>query len=889
MKTQEPRTIHLKDYRPSPYLIDTADLDISLHPSQTTVKAKLALRPNPESTEKGAPLTLDGEKLELKRVAIDGEELSEKEYSLGEKGLSIPTPPAGEFTLEVESVCDPQENKSLSGLYRSGTLYCTQCEPEGFRRITYYIDRPDVLAKFRVRLEADIAETPTLLANGNLVKSGKLKDGRHYAIWDDPFPKPSYLFALVGGKLGHIKSSFTTRSGRKVELRVYCEPGKEDRCGWAMESLKRSMKWDEDRFGLEYDLDIFMIVAVSDFNMGAMENKGLNIFNDKLILASPETATDGEYESIEAVIGHEYFHNWTGNRVTCRDWFQLCLKEGLTVFRDQEFTSDLRSRGVKRIADVVGLRGAQFAEDSGPLAHPVRPESFIEINNFYTRTVYDKGAELCRMIMTMVGEKGFRKGIDLYFKRHDGTAATVEDFVAAMADANKADLSQFMLWYSQAGTPELVCKLAYSEDSKTAKLTVKQELRPTPGQPKKKPLHIPFKIGLLDPKGRDLPLKLEDGTKIKDGVLHLRKKTETFTFTGIPARPVPSLLREFSAPVNLTSDLSEADLEFLIANDSDQFNRWQAGRTLALKALKTMTAAIRAGEEPQIPANLARAFGDLIADEALEPAFRAFALSLPGFRDVALSIGENIDPVAIYQARRRLMTGLGGALKGQLEAIYAGYKVEGAYRPDADSAGKRSLRNMSLAYLAAAGARGALTRLRDHYKSASNMTDAMAALEIFGDVDAPARGAVLKSFYRAWKKDALVLDKWFSVQARSALHGTAELVAELTRHPQFSIKNPNRVRAVLGAFAMGNPVQFAAADGKGFKLIADSVLELDGFNPLMAARLLSSFEMWRLYEPKRQKAATKQLERVAGTKKLSRDVYEIASKMLKAPDSADAA
>ena len=521
MKTMEPRTIHLKDYRPAPYLIDEAALDIRLSPSATEVAARLAMRPNPEAAGDGQPLMLDGEKLRLVSVAIDGAELPADAYEISEKSLVIANPPAGPFTLEFTTVCDPEANKALSGLYRSGTLYCTQCEPEGFRRITYYLDRPDVLSKFRVRLEGSVKEAPVLLSNGNLVEEGKLPGGRHYAVWEDPYPKPSYLFALVGGKLGHVRGEFTTKSGRKVELRVYCEPGREDRCDWAMESLKRSMKWDEDRFGLEYDLDIFMIVAVSDFNMGAMENKGLNIFNDKLILASPETATDGEYESIEAVIGHEYFHNWTGNRVTCRDWFQLCLKEGLTVFRDQEFTADLRSRGVKRIEDVWALRTQQFAEDGGPLAHPVRPESFIEINNFYTRTVYEKGAELCRMIMVMVGQKGFRKGIDLYFKRHDGTAATVEDFIAAMADANKTDLGQFKRWYSQAGTPELTCRLTYSEDNKSAKLTIRQEQKTASSQVKTKPLHIPFKMGLLNGKGKDIPLKLEDGTRVKDGLLHL--------------------------------------------------------------------------------------------------------------------------------------------------------------------------------------------------------------------------------------------------------------------------------------------------------------------------------------------------------------------------------
>jgi aminopeptidase N len=886
MKTQEPRTIYLKDYRPAPYLIDHTDLDISLEPTATRVMAKLAMRPNPASVERQAPLKLDGEKLELVRIAIDGEELAAGAYEVSETGLTVAPPPAAPFTLEITSLCNPQENKSLSGLYLSSALYCTQCEPEGFRRITYYLDRPDVLAKFRVRLEGDAGATPVLLANGNLVKQGKLKNGRHFAIWEDPFPKPSYLFALVGGKLDHVRDSFKTRSGRKVDLRVYCEPGKKDRCGWAMESLKRSMKWDEDRFDLEYDLDIFMIVAVADFNMGAMENKGLNIFNDKLILASPETATDYEYESIEAVIGHEYFHNWTGNRVTCRDWFQLCLKEGLTVFRDQEFTSDLRSRGVKRIEDVVALRAQQFAEDSGPLAHPVRPESFIEINNFYTRTVYEKGAELCRMIMMIVGEKGFRKGIDLYFKRHDGTAATVEDFVAAMADANKVDLSQFMLWYSQAGTPELTCRLTYSEESKTAKLTVRQEQKPTPGQTKKKPLHVPLKIGLLDAKGNDISLKLEDATKVKDGVLHLRRKSETFIFSGISSRPVVSLLREFSAPVNLTSDLTDADLEFLIAHDSDQFNRWQSAQLLGMR---TLTAAIRSGKIPAGADRLARALGALVTDETLEPAFRALALSLPTFRDVVLTLGDNIDPEAIYETRKQLRANIGAALKPELEAIYHAHAVKGAYKPDAEPVGKRSLRNSALSYLTMAGGRNAVSRLREHYKTATNMTDAMVALEIFNEVDAPARGAILKAFYKRWKNDALVLDKWFSVQARSPLHSTATFVGELTRHPQFSMKNPNRVRAVLGAFAMGNPVQFSAPDGKGFKLVADTVLELDGFNSLMAARMLGSFEIWRRYEPKRQKAAMKQLERIAATKKLSRDVYEIASKMLKPAEAQDAA
>lgn len=886
MKTQEPRTIYLKDYHPSPYLIDHAALDINLHPAATEVTARLQLRRNPAAdTTAGTPLVLDGDKLKLVSVEIDGDALAKGDYTASSKSLTIAEPPADPFTLEIKSVCNPEANKALSGLYRSGTLYCTQCEPEGFRAITYYLDRPDVLAKFRVRLEADVAHAPVLLANGNLTDAGKLPGGRHFAVWEDPFPKPSYLFAMVGGKLGFITSHFTTASGRKVELRVYCEPGKEDRCAWAMESLKLCMRWDETRFGREYDLDIFMIVAVSDFNMGAMENKGLNIFNDKLILARPDTATDGEYQSIEAVIAHEYFHNWTGNRVTCRDWFQLCLKEGLTVFRDQEFTSDVRSRGVKRIDDARFLRLYQFAEDSGPLTHPVRPESFIEINNFYTRTVYNKGAELCRMIMTMVGRDGFRKGMDLYFARHDGTAATVEDFVAAMAEANRTDLSQFMLWYSQAGTPEVTCRLSYSPTNKTARLTVKQEQKPTPGQHEKKPLHIPLKLGLLNAEGRDIPLKLADGSTVKGGVLHVRKRSESFTFTGIAERPVASLLREFSAPVKLTANLNNSDLEFLIAHDSDAFNRWQAAQTLAMRSLIAMTAAVQAGKVARPSPSFAKALARLVADDDLDPAFRALMLALPGEQDVALTIGAEVDPLAIHTARLRFSASLGRALKDELTRIYDAYATPGAFSPDAASAGRRSLRLAALGLLTRAGGSDAIPRLAEHYHTATNMTDTMAAINIGAETETPLRQEMLDAFYKRWHGDALVLDKWFSVQARSSVYGTAGNVGALLQHPQFSMQNPNRVRSVLAAFSMGNPVNFNAPDGSGFRLIADAVLQLDGFNPIMASRLLGSFEMWRMLEPKRREAARVELERIAKADKLSRDVFEIVTKILKSQEN----
>ncbi len=881
MKTQEPRTIYLKDYRLPPYLIDQVALDIRLAPSATEVASRLSLRPNDAvSKASRGPLVLDGEKLELVNIVLDGRTLAQGEYAQSDKALTIPNVPAEPFTLEITTRCDPQANKALTGLYRSGTLYCTQCEPEGFRRITYYLDRPDVLAKFRVRLEADIKDAPVLLANGNMVEEGKVGGKRHYAIWEDPFPKPSYLFAMVAGKLGHIADSFKTKSGRDVALRIYCDPGKEDRCAWAMESLKASMRWDEERFGLEYDLDIFMIVAVSDFNMGAMENKGLNIFNDKAVLARPDTATDGEYEGIEAVIAHEYFHNWTGNRVTCRDWFQLCLKEGLTVFRDAEFTSDRRSRAVKRIEDVRFLRASQFAEDSGPLAHSVRPESYIEINNFYTRTVYEKGAELCGMIMTLVGRDGFRKGMDLYFKRHDGTAATVEDFLAAMADANKTDLSQFMLWYSQAGTPELTCRFTYSSESKIAKLTVKQEQKPTPGQPKKKPLHIPLRIGFLDAKGKDLPLVLEDGTTVKDGVLQIRKRAESFAFNGIAERPVISLLRGFSAPVRLEANWSDRDLEFLIAHDSDLFSRWQAAQTLAMKSLLAMSAAARAGQTPRPSPRFGKAMAQLAGDETLDPAFRAEMLVLPTENTIAMALGSDIDPEAIYKARRAFRESLGRALKDVLQKIYDGCEVKGAYSPDPANVGRRSLRNAALGLLTMAGGRYAIPRLREHLKQATNMTDTMVALRLFAEQDTPVRQTVMDGFFRRWKNDPLVLDKWFALQASSPLPGALDRVKELMQHPQFAMTNPNRVRSVIGAFAMGNPVHFHSPDGAGYKLLTDAVLELNSFNPLMGARLLAAFETWRMLEPKRQQAARKALERVRGAENLSRDVFEIASKML---------
>ncbi len=880
MKTETPRPVRLQDYRPPDYLIETVALDIVLDPARTRVRSRLAMRPNPAG-KAGAPLSLDGENLELGEVRLDDKVLAAADYELGERHLLLPRVPRKPFTLEIETWVDPEANKALQGLYRSRGIYCTQCEAQGFRRITYFLDRPDVLATYTTRLEADAEEAPVLLSNGNPVERGMVGGGkRRYAVWKDPHPKPCYLFALVGGNLSAVTSTFRTRSGRNVELAVYVEPGKEGRCGWAMDALKRSMRWDEERFGLEYDLDVFNIVAVSDFNMGAMENKGLNIFNDRLILVSPETATDAVYEAVESVVAHEYFHNWTGNRITCRDWFQLCLKEGLTVYRDQEFSADERSRTVQRIADVRQLKTHQFPEDAGPLAHPVRPDTYIEINNFYTATVYEKGAELVRMIETIVGREGFRAGMDLYVARHDGEAATVEQFVQCFEDANNVDLGQFRLWYSQAGAPELVCALAYDEGRKEARLTVEQVLPPTPGQATKKPLHIPLKLGLLGGNGQDIDLTLADGGPVDGGVVHLRKRKQTFRFTGVPSKPVPSLLRGFSAPARLTVDLSDGDLEFLMANDSDLFNRWQAANTYAIRALVEMVKARPPGRPPERGLAYARALGATIGLESLEPAYRAELLRLPSEADVAREIAANVDPEAVHRARKQLLRLVGQTLGTELEALYRAHAEGGAFSPAAASAGRRALRNTVLTLLAARATAADKARLADHYWQASNMTDAAHALFLLAARGGKDAKAALDHFHERWKDDHLVIDTWFAAQAVSPLAGTLARVRGLTRHPLFSLTAPNKVRALIGNFAQMNPVQFNRPDGAGYEFVAGQVLTIDRFNPQIAARMLAGFRSWRELEPGRRKLARKVLREVARSKDLSRDVTEIVSKML---------
>ncbi len=876
MRTDIAQPIRLADYRQPDWLVDMVHLDVSLHPNATRVRATLALRPNPQVP--AAPLVLDGDELSLTSLKIDGVEAARDSYVVSPDRLTIAQPPAKPFTLEIETKVDPAANTQLSGLYRSSGTYCTQCEAEGFRRITYFPDRPDVMAVYTTRIEADKAEAPVLLANGNLTESGELPGGRHFAVWHDPHPKPSYLFALVGGDLAHIEDRFRTMSGRDVTLRIYVEHGKEDRCGYAMDALKRSMRWDEEAFGREYDLDIFMIVAVSDFNMGAMENKGLNVFNDKYVLATPETATDADYSHIEAVIAHEYFHNWTGNRITCRDWFQLCLKEGLTVFRDQEFSSDMRSRPVKRITDVRGLRAAQFVEDAGPLAHPVRPQSYKEINNFYTSTVYEKGAEVVRMVQTVIGKDKFRAGMDLYFARHDGEAATVEQFIQCFADAGHRDMTQFMLWYAQAGTPEVTVTAKYDAAAKTLTIDCRQTLAPSPGQPVKQPTVIPLRLGLVGKNGRDLPL-LRDGKPAGD-VVELTTAAQTFVFTGITNRPVLSVNRGFSAPIRLVTDLSSDDLAFLAAHDSDPFNRWQALQSIAMRLLIGNVGEIRKDGKPKNDDKLMLALAGLIEDVSLEPAFVALALVPPGEGDIAREIGRDIDPDAIHRAREALRCDIGARLGAALSTLYERLTVPGGYTPDATSAGRRALRNIALDLMAADGNAEGIARATRQYTAADNMTDRMAALAVLSLHAGPARAKALADFYERYKADALVIDKWFALQATSPLPGALDEVKRLTQHPSFSLANPNRVRAVIGAFAHSNLTQFNRADGAGYGFIADTILALDPKNPQVSARMATAFRTWRMLEAGRRAQAEAALRRIQAAPNRSRDLSDIVERAL---------
>jgi aminopeptidase N len=884
MRTDVAQPIRLADYRPPDYLIDTVDLDVSLDPHATRVVARLAVRPNPKGRS-GADLVLDGDGLVARRIVLDGQELDSKANFVTPDQLTIAGPPQRPFTLEIETEIDPSANTFLMGLYRSGSAYCTQCEAEGFRRITYFLDRPDVLAVYTVRLEAEIAEAPFLLSNGNKVASGTIENtSRHFAIWQDPFPKPCYLFALVGGDFGVIHDEFVTASGRKVALGIYVEHGKEESAAYAMDALKRSMRWDETAFGREYDLDMFNIVAVSDFNMGAMENKGLNVFNDKYVLASPRTATDLDYAQIEAVIAHEYFHNWTGNRITCRDWFQLCLKEGLTVFRDHEFSAAMRSRAVRRIADVRTLRAQQFPEDAGPLAHNVRPDTYLEINNFYTATVYEKGAEIIRMLKVLIGEAAFRAGMDLYFERHDGTAATIEEFIVCFAEVSDRDLAQFLRWYTQSGTPLVEATSSYDSASQTFTLDFRQSWKKTPGQDTKQPYVIPIELGLIGETGEPLSLVAADDSasaeELARGVIEFKDEERRVRFRNLPTRPVASLLRGFSAPVRLAYDLSEADLITLIAHDTDPFNRWQAAQTYATRLLLRSIENLRKGVSVPPDEAFIGALKRVIAAADADPAFAAQVLTLPGEADIAREIGENVDPDAIFAARRMLRQSIGASLGHDLRDAYRRLTDTGPYSPDARAAGRRALRNAALDLYAEGERQDGLALAVAQFGSANFMTDKVAALGVIAVRPGEAREDALKSFYDDYAGEPLVIDKWFSLQAMVPESGTLARVRQLMQHSAFSLANPNRVRALVGAFAVGNQTQFNAKDGSGYDFVVNIVLALDAKNPQVAARLLSAFKSWRMQEEGRRNLAQTALRHVAAASHLSPDVRDIAERSL---------
>jgi aminopeptidase N len=879
-ESSPPEPVRLADYRPPAFLVDTVELDFELGEEATTVRSRLAMRRNPKAADPRAPLALDGEALELVSLALDGERLGANRFTVSEEGLVIGEVPE-RFTLAVETRIRPQDNTTLLGLYTSGGNFCTQCEAEGFRRITYFPDRPDVMARYTVTIDADKRRYPVLLSNGNRAGQGEREGGRHWAKWVDPHPKPSYLFALVAGDLVAVEDSFTTRSGRPVRLAIWVRRGDEDKCGHAMASLKKAMAWDEERFGLEYDLDIFNIVAVSDFNMGAMENKSLNVFNTKYVLAKPETATDADYQGIETVIAHEYFHNWTGNRVTCRDWFQLSLKEGLTVYRDQEFSADQGSRAVKRIAEVRGLRASQYPEDEGPLAHPVRPQSYLRIDNFYTATVYNKGAELIRMIATLLGREGFRRGMDLYIRRHDNSAVTIEDFVAAMADANGADLDRFMRWYDQAGTPELTVEERWEPASRSYQLTLAQRTPPTPGQPEKRPMLIPVAASLLGRDGAELAARLDGESESRAGtrVLTLAETRQSFRFEDLPQQPVPSLLRGFSAPVKLKGIPLER-WKFLAIRDKEPFARWEAGQQVMTRLMLDEIARLQHGERSGPPdPDLLAAFRETLAGSAADPAFAAEALALPSEAFLADQV-DTVDVEAIHAVREAARSAIGTALRGEFAELYRTLEDGGPYRIDAAAIGRRALRNAALAYLAAADPQEGARLAKAQFDLGRNMTDVLAALAVLNDIAAPEREAALAAFYEKWQKDDLVIDKWFALQARSSLPETPARVRALTMHRAFQRKNPNRMRALVATFAQANQLHFHDKDGAGYEFLADEVIALDPMNPQTAARLVQPLGSWRRYDPQRQASMRRQLERVLALPGLSKNTYEMVSKSL---------
>jgi len=872
MQNTTAKPIYLKDYTVSDYLIDTVALEFDLGEEFALVTAKLTFHTNPANLQPNPNLILNGEKLELISVMLDGKYLTATRFHKTDASLTILDVPKT-FTLEIQTRIKPQENTALSGLYKSSGNFCTQCEAEGFRRITYFLDRPDVMALFTTTIIADKKRYPVLLSNGNRVASKQLPHGKHSATWQDPFKKPCYLFALVAGDLDCVEDFFITQSGRQVVLRIYVEQGNLDKCAHAMQAVKKAMQWDEEKFGREYDLDIYMIVAVSDFNMGAMENKGLNIFNTQYILAKPETATDIDYVHIESVIAHEYCHNWTGNRITCRDWFQLSLKEGLTIFRDQSFTADTTSPTVARINDVIDLRTSQFPEDAGPLAHPVRPESYVEINNFYTATVYNKGAEVIRMQQTLLGEAAFRKGMDLYFMRYDGQAVTIEEFVKSMEDASGMDLTQFRLWYSQAGTPVLDVTDHYDAQQKMYTLKIKQSCPATPQQAEKKPLHIPVKMGLLDVAGKELMHDL----------LQVKNSEQEFQFTNIASQPIPSLLRGFSAPVKINYAYSDAALQLLFKHDTDLFNRWEAGQRYTIKLILGLINDYRANKPLRLPADYTAIFQHLLQTMQDDKLLLAEMLMLPSEKYLAEQMTV-IDVEAIHEVREFVQTALAQQLQAQFFDLYQeNHELKSARKFTMQIVEKRQLKNLCLSYLMMLGDSEKYKQLAlQQFKAAllTNMTDSMAALRCLVNVACPEREAALAQFYQQWQSDSLVIDKWFALQASAKLPDTLSRVKSLLQHPAFDIRNPNKVYSLIGAFGQRNPVRFHAVNGEGYQFLAECVLKLDPLNPQIAARMIKPLSDWQRYDQQRQHLMRDQLAGILRSKTISRDVGELVSKSL---------
>lgn len=886
MRTEQPKMIALTDYRLPDYLIDETYLTFELFEDYALVHTRLLMQRNPGLDTNLPALVLDGQHLELVSLALDGKPLTAVEYTVTDKHLEL-QPTHSRFELTSTVRIEPQNNTALEGLYKSSGMFCTQCEAEGFRKITYYLDRPDVMSRFTTTIHADKKNYPILLSNGNPVAQGEEEGGRHWATWEDPFKKPAYLFAVVAGDLWCVEDTFTTMSQREVALRIYVEPENIDKCQHAMDSLKKSMRWDEEKYGREYDLDIFMVVAVNDFNMGAMENKGLNIFNSSCVLAKAETATDAAHQRIESIVAHEYFHNWSGNRVTCRDWFQLSLKEGFTVFRDSEFSADMNSRVVKRIEDVSYLRTHQFAEDAGPMAHPVRPAQYMEISNFYTLTIYEKGAEVVRMLHTLLGAETFRKGSDLYFERHDGQAVTCDDFIAAMESVSGMDLTQFKRWYSQAGTPELEVTDSYDAATQIYQLSVKQSCPDTPGQTNKQPFVIPLSMALLNKHGQALPLQLQGETTavVDERVLSVTEAEQTFSFINVAEQPLPSLLRGFSAPVILRYDYSRDDLLFLLQHDTDGFNRWEAGQQLALQVIEEVVGQIYDTDEPMIDTRLVEVFTALLAQDDLDPAMLAEFLALPGVGYI-IEQYEQADPLAIHQAREYVSNQLAHALKERMLARYQALRKVSLATPyvaqDTDIA-RRRLQNMLLAYLMRTEDLDVLDECVDQFGVSDNMTERLSALACLVNSPFTEEAAdALDSFAERFADDPIVMDQWFSVQAAAVLPDGLERVQHLLHHPAFSIKNPNKVRAVIGAFSTQNTPNFHAQDGSGYAFLADKVIELDALNPQIAARIISPLTRWQRFDLHQQEMMLAQLKRIKHSGDLSADLYEVLEKSLPA-------